>query len=511
MTKEIDLISMDDVHVYHIGYSPETVREIPSGFKLLDNTSNLRPDWYEFWPIKTFLESHILSESSYYGFMSPKFLMKTGLHYSNLIEHITNSHTDVDAFIISSQPEAGYFFKNVYHGSDLTDPGCSNTCKKIFNKIGFNCDLDSLITDSRNTVFSNFIIAKKRFWNQWLSVCNDIYKLAENPSIDNEIFNELNQETYYINSAQRKVFVIEGIATLILASNDYRVSCIPLNEHDRGKGIFYKPNDTGLICNSLKISFKETKDIRYLDVFEKMSTEFLTQISTEILDQKDTVMNQTPAHDLYNDSILAILKNIEPTSVIEVGCMRGSLAKEYKKYFSNVEWTGVDIDPENVNIAKDICSHAIHADIEKFPLNSLPNIHTVKAWVMGDVLEHLRDPWRLLKEIRKISPTGSSVVACIPNSQHWSFQVRVNAGMMNYENDGLFDRTHLRFFSRATMAQMFEDAGFQIKAMYSRNFPFPGYEKYIPLIREMAALTGVNPDQAEADALAYQYVIEATI
>jgi len=128
---------------------------------------------------------------------------------------------------------------------------------------------------------------------------------------------------------------------------------------------------------------------------------------------------------------------------------------------------------------------------------------------LGDVLEHLRDPWGLLRKIREISPSNATVIACIPNSQHWSFQVRVNSGMMQYQDEGLFDRTHLRFFSRTTIVQMFQEAGYTIKSMYSRSFDFPGFEKYLPSIRTMASLSGVDPDQAQADALAFQYVVEA--
>ena len=220
-------------------------------------------------------------------------------------------------------------------------------------------------------------------------------------------------------------------------------------------------------------------------------------------------MKQTPPHDLYNDSILSIIRALKSKSIIEVGCMRGSLAKEYLKDNSSSEWTGIDIDEENVSHAQKICHYAIRADIEKLMLSTLPNIENVDAWILGDVLEHLRDPWGLLRKIREISLSNATVIACIPNSQHWSFQVRVNSGMMQYQDEGLFDRTHLRFFSRTTIVQMFQEAGYTIKSMYSRSFDFPGFEKYLPSIRTMASLSGVDPDQAQADALAFQYVVEA--
>lgn len=223
------------------------------------------------------------------------------------------------------------------------------------------------------------------------------------------------------------------------------------------------------------------------------------------------MLKQTPAHNFYNESLFNSLLSIQPTNVIEVGCMRGILAKEYLKHNPNSTWTGIDIDIDNVIKSKENCTQAIYGNIEEMDFIDIPNIDKVDCWVFGDVLEHLYNPWRILKKIKKSSPNHCKVIACIPNSQHWSFQVRVNAGMWQYQDEGLFDRTHIRFFSRDTIISMFNDAGFTITSMYARNFQFEGYQKYLPIIRDMASLTGVDPDQAESDAMAFQFVVEAVM
>jgi len=68
-------------YIYQICYSPETLENIPEGFKVLDNLKNERPDWREFWAIRQFLKSNYLADDALYGFMSPKFPEKTGLNY----------------------------------------------------------------------------------------------------------------------------------------------------------------------------------------------------------------------------------------------------------------------------------------------------------------------------------------------------------------------------------------------------------------------------------------------
>ena len=137
------------------------------------------------------------------------------------------------------------------------------------------------------------------------------------------------------------------------------------------------------------------------------------------------------------------------------------------------------------------------------------NFKEADTWIFGDVLEHLYDPWILLEKIKMNASNEVNVVACIPNSQHWSFQAKINSGMMQYVNDGFFDRTHIRFFSRITMVELFVKAGFTIEKMLSRTIEFNGFQKYIPYIRGMAEANNLDPNQAEADALVFQYVIQA--
>lgn len=501
-------IKVEDIEIYHIGYSVDTCANKPKDYFLIDNSDNVRSDWFEYWPIRNFLNEKKLEDNKYYGFFSPRFELKTGFNSKKLIDKISRIDSQVDVITICPQPEVGHIFKNIYYGSDFTDPGCIQTCDELFKILGVDFSVLELVTDSRHTVFSNYVVAKKEYWESWLEVCEKIFKIAENEA-NKDLFYQLNKYTNYGKDSQRKVFVVEGVATIILALGDYNIFNIEINDELAGKGNFYEVSRESLACDSLKIAFNETGNSRYLELFQKLSDRI---IGNAVLQHKKTgneKMKQTPAHDKHNDSILNLLLQSRPTSVIEIGCMRGTLAKEYLSQQQSCVWTGVDIDSDNVNEASNFCTYSMLGNVETMDLSSLPNIHDVECWIFGDVLEHLRDPWALLSKIKNISDSPKKIIACIPNSQHWSFQVRVNAGMFDYQDDGLFDRTHIRFFSRETMIRMFTDAGFEIQSMHSRNFNFPGYEKYIPSIRTMASISGVSPDQAEKDAMAYQYVIEA--
>jgi hypothetical protein len=90
--------------------------------------------------------------------------------------------------------------------------------------------------------------------------------------------------------------------------------------------------------------------------------------------------------------------------------------------------------------------------------------------------------------------------ACIPNVQHWSLQARLCLGQFVYEESGLLDRTHLRWFTPATMTSLFEDNGFQIRSVAPRIFRHPAEAVVLEQIRQFAERLGGAPAQAEKDA-----------
>jgi hypothetical protein len=100
-------------------------------------------------------------------------------------------------------------------------------------------------------------------------------------------------------------------------------------------------------------------------------------------------------------------------------------------------------------------------------------------------------------------------VACIPNAQHWSVQARLNCGMFKYEDSGLLDRTHLRWFTRLTIIELFKTSGFEIVEGMSRVFNEPGRDKVLAAIRTMAEATGADPKLAVDDAIPLQWVVRA--
>lgn len=219
-------------------------------------------------------------------------------------------------------------------------------------------------------------------------------------------------------------------------------------------------------------------------------------------------MDQTPAHDEHNPDLLRVMPP-NARVIVEAGCSSGALAREYKKVNSGCRYIGIEVMPEYAVLARRFCD-AVHAmDIENLDEEVMRDRFPADCWVFGDTLEHLRDPWLVLARIRRVLPPDGCVVACIPNAQHWSVQARLNCGVLRYEESGLLDRTHLRWFTRVTIMEMFSNAGFRIDAGFPRAFAEPGQPGLQQAIKMMAQSIGADPDVAYRDALPIQYVVRA--
>jgi 2-polyprenyl-3-methyl-5-hydroxy-6-metoxy-1,4-benzoquinol methylase len=97
--------------------------------------------------------------------------------------------------------------------------------------------------------------------------------------------------------------------------------------------------------------------------------------------------------------------------------------------------------------------------------------------VMNDVLEHLVDPWAALTQLRPLLSPGGVVVASIPNIRYFHvFKEYLLEGQWKYQRDGVMDRTHLRFFTRKSMVDLFQDSGYTMQSIAGINgmaeFPF---------------------------------------
>lgn len=219
-------------------------------------------------------------------------------------------------------------------------------------------------------------------------------------------------------------------------------------------------------------------------------------------------MKQTPVHEIHNPDLLRMMPS-HVMNVIEIGCSSGALAREFKQINPACHYLGIDIEPEYVELAKRYCDDTAVGNIENKDSAFYAQHADKDCWVFADTLEHLRDPWKVLREIRHVIPSHGVIVASIPNAQHWSVFAKLSMGDFRYADSGIFDRTHLRWFTRQTINEMFNQAGFSIVQGEPRIFDEPQRSQFLPVIGEMAKLCGFDPQIAMNDALAFQYVLRS--
>lgn len=167
--------------------------------------------------------------------------------------------------------------------------------------------------------------------------------------------------------------------------------------------------------------------------------------------------------DYYTNERLDILPFLpsKPMRTIEFGCGAGTFSAIIKERFNTESW-GVDINQEAVVKAKKILDNVILGDALKV-LNDLPDGH-FDCLICNDILEHLPYPELFLQEVRKILTKDAYITCSVPNVRSWGHFIHYFFGKdWKYEDFGILDNTHLRFFTRKSLMRLFEDSNIEIE------------------------------------------------
>jgi len=165
----------------------------------------------------------------------------------------------------------------------------------------------------------------------------------------------------------------------------------------------------------------------------------------------------------YGHKRTDILEHIpkDARRVLDVGCGSGVFGDALKKERGpSVEVAGIEIDADAARKAASKLDKVIAGDVEKIALPFPKGYFDVIIY--GDILEHLMDPWGLLKKYKDILKTGGHVIASIPNIAHYKILNGLRNKEWRYEKAGLLDETHLRFFTINSIKRMFTEAGYRI-------------------------------------------------
>lgn len=193
----------------------------------------------------------------------------------------------------------------------------------------------------------------------------------------------------------------------------------------------------------------------------------------------------------------------EGRRVLDIGCAAGYLSEILlKRGYSvvSIDWPGTP-HPPTLEFSG--------SDLDRGGLSGVQGVFDYI--ICGDVLEHLRDPLRMLNDVRdRLAPEGV-LVASFPNSGHWYFRWTVLRGRFPQHERGLFDGTHLRFYTWDGWAALLDRAGFRIEHVEGTATPLgmalPKWEDSA-LVRLMERLTFATARWWKT-LCAYQFIVRA--
>lgn len=151
----------------------------------------------------------------------------------------------------------------------------------------------------------------------------------------------------------------------------------------------------------------------------------------------------------------------DPTArVLEIGCGNGATGALAMARGRAGHYVGVELVEGQGRKAREVLSDVLIGDVERMDFDWQPA--EFDALIMSEVLEHLVEPGALLRRLHRFIRPGGIVLASSPNISHWRVLRELLKGRFDLADQGVFDRTHLRWFTPATFAAMFESAGFRI-------------------------------------------------
>jgi 2-polyprenyl-3-methyl-5-hydroxy-6-metoxy-1,4-benzoquinol methylase len=190
--------------------------------------------------------------------------------------------------------------------------------------------------------------------------------------------------------------------------------------------------------------------------------------------------------------------------VLEVGCSTGYVTEHFVANGNTV--VGVEIDPEAAREAERFAERVHVADLDLVRVSSLES-GRFDVIVLGDVLEHLRDPDASLADLLTLLDTGGRVVISLPNVAHVDLRLMLLGGAWTYQDTGLLDRTHLRWFTRASIREMLGRHG--LVATRLERVVINPFTSGLPVEPGQHGADVLAWIEADPDARTFQYVVEA--
>jgi len=155
-------------------------------------------------------------------------------------------------------------------------------------------------------------------------------------------------------------------------------------------------------------------------------------------------------------------------SILDIGCGAGAFGAGLKERRPEPEVWGIEAEPESARRAAGVLDRVI-TGLAPAVLGDLEQ-RRFDCVIMNDVIEHVVEPRELLVAVRSHVAPGGCLVASIPNIRHHATVADLALrGRWDYTDEGILDRTHLRFFTRSSMVELLEGCGYHVTGVTGIN------------------------------------------
>jgi SAM-dependent methyltransferase len=161
--------------------------------------------------------------------------------------------------------------------------------------------------------------------------------------------------------------------------------------------------------------------------------------------------------------------------ILDVGCAQGALLEYFKKEGHANETVGIELMHRSAERAKDKVDTVICGNVEQMDLSKYTR--HFDYIVYGDVIEHLREPWRVVKRHKALLGEHGRMIFCIPNIRNFFIMTNLIRGFWNYTQYGILDNTHLRFFTLRGIKENFDELELVVEKSFGITPPAAWYKE----------------------------------
>lgn len=288
-----------NVEIHQIYYKSEQEPFLEEAFVPYNNIVNENPEWHEYWIFYKNYKEKPITNDEHRGYVSWKFRQKTQVEGSQFKDFILQN-PGFDVYFINPFYMNAFLFQNVWYQAEHYHPGIMEFVQNLFNKLNYQIDIYKMVNTEENTLFCNYWVGNKKFWDSFMEFTIPIYNYINN-SLTKEEYEFIHSRADQQINASYIAFVMERMFStfMVLDNNVSSISYHKINRviNPKDKAEYFIFTNLEIVKNlELKNFFQDTFIKQLALKFRKNMLEYFIkrhekiQSKTEMLVRKIKIL-----------------------------------------------------------------------------------------------------------------------------------------------------------------------------------------------------------------------------